>query len=131
MGGVWQSVSGSIVMIPDEGTYQLHERVALVTGAAGGIGSAVCEAYQACGAQCLGVDLRCGGTVRHCDVADEDSVESAFDACERLGPITDVVHGAGGRSLGAVADVDLEEFRRVVESTSLAVFSLPGRPRAA
>ena len=100
---------------PDKGVFRLEDRVVLVTGAAGGIGAAVCEAFRGCGAQCLGVDLRSGGGIQHCDVTDEESVDGAFDACGRLGALTDVVHAAGVLSLGAVAEVAPAEFRRVVE----------------
>lgn len=107
----------------------MKDRVVLVTGAAGGIGAAVCEAFRDQGARCLGVDLKSGGAVAHCDVADAASVDGAFAACARLGPITDVVHAAGIVSLGAVADVEPAEFRRVLEVNLTGSF-LVGRAAA-
>ena len=94
---------------------RLNERVVLVTGAASGIGAAVLRAFCADGAACLGVDLRAGRGILWCDVSDARSVDAAFEACARLGPLTDVVHAAGTLSLGAVADLDPAEFRRVVD----------------
>lgn len=68
-------------------------KVALVTGAAGGIGSAVARAFEEAGATVVGVDRGDG------DLASEPDVARIFGALERL----DVVfNGAGisGRSLG-------------------------------
>jgi meso-butanediol dehydrogenase / (S,S)-butanediol dehydrogenase / diacetyl reductase len=68
-------------------------RVALVTGAAGGIGSAVARAFEEAGATVVGVDREDG------DLASEPDVARIFGSVERL----DVVfNGAGisGRSLG-------------------------------
>lgn len=101
--------------MPYDSAFRWEDRAVLVTGAAGGIGGAVCTAFRERGAKCLGVDLRSGDNLQHCNVADEESVERAFDACERLGSLTDVVHAAGVLSLGAVAEIELAEFRRVLE----------------
>ncbi len=93
----------------------LKGRVALITGAAGGIGSAIYGAFREHGAHCLGVDLSAQGDIAQCDVSDAASVEQAFDACARLGALTDVVHAAGTVVLGPVADMQPEEFQRVLD----------------
>ena len=95
---------------------------ALVTGAGGAIGAAVCAEFERCGAGCVGVDLRPGGGVLACDVSDEASVRAAFDEAARGGGLTDVVHAAGIVSTGAVAEQSLEEFRRVIDVNLIGTF---------
>ena len=92
----------------------LAGRVALVTGAAGGIGAAVCRLFEMAGARCLGADLRGDGVLR-CDVTDERSVEAAYEAAARLGPLTDVVHAAAILQAGPLANLEADELRRVLE----------------
>ncbi len=77
----------------------LAGRVALVTGAASGIGAAVVRALAACDVRVAGVDLRhadgCAASVV-ADVGDADGVARAVDeVVERLGPPTLAVHAAG------------------------------------
>jgi 3alpha(or 20beta)-hydroxysteroid dehydrogenase len=100
----------------------LNDRLVLVTGAAGAIGRAVCEAFAEAGARCLGFDLRSEGNVGTCDVTDEASVEAAFSRATSTGVLTDVVHAAGLLSVGAVLDTPVEEFRHVLEVNLVGSF---------
>jgi NAD(P)-dependent dehydrogenase (short-subunit alcohol dehydrogenase family) len=79
----------------------LEGKAALVTGAAGGIGSAVVQAFAEAGAQVLGVDRVEGDYVA--DVTQADEVERAVaGAVARFGRLDVLFNGAGisGRSLG-------------------------------
>jgi NAD(P)-dependent dehydrogenase (short-subunit alcohol dehydrogenase family) len=89
----------------------LYGRRALVTGAAGDIGAAVCAELEAAGAEVLRCDLRDGPGVISCDVTNEDSTAAAFASA---GPLTDIVHAAGVGSVGPVADLALAEWNRVL-----------------
>ncbi len=75
----------------------LEGRVALVTGAAGGIGAAVTELLRAAGARVVGVDLEAADEDSlACDVSDPAAVEGMFEQlgkrCDRLDIL---VHCAG------------------------------------
>jgi meso-butanediol dehydrogenase/(S,S)-butanediol dehydrogenase/diacetyl reductase len=79
----------------------LEGKAALVTGAAGGIGSAVARAFAEAGARVLGVDRVEADLVY--DLARADEAERAVAEAEaRLGRLDVVFNGAGisGRSLG-------------------------------
>ena len=99
----------------------LEGKAALVTGAAGGIGSAVVRAFAEAGAQVLGVDRVEADYV--CDVTRSDEVERAVDAAlERFGRLDVVFNGAGisGRSLGdGRVDACAEEAWDAVLETNL------------
>ena len=93
--------------------FSLKGRNALVTGAAGGLGSAIVEALAETGADVAITDIdeaAAASTARavtarfdgrrfpaiHCDVTDEESVRGAFaEAEEALGPIDTLVNVAG------------------------------------
>lgn len=100
----------------------LAGRHALVTGAAGAIGAAICNAFRACGAHCIGVDVVAGNGVQACDVGDEASVRAAFEAATRDGRLTDVVNAAGIVSVGSVADLSVEELSRVLRVNLVGSF---------
>lgn len=72
--------------------------VALVTGAAGGIGGAVVGALSRAGCRVVATDLRepsTGDVRRAADLADPASVPALFDAAEaQLGPVRVLVHNA-------------------------------------
>lgn len=70
--------------------------VALVTGAAGGIGSAVVDALRAAGATVIGWDRQPDTDIRAVDVTDRDAVRAAWDELDtEHGPIGVVVAAAG------------------------------------
>jgi NAD(P)-dependent dehydrogenase (short-subunit alcohol dehydrogenase family) len=106
---------------------RLAGRVALVTGAASGIGEATAMRFASEGARIVGVDLvgsdrwaevaatAPDATFHVCDVTDEAAVAQVVaDAMQRHGRLDIVVNAAGVAGGGPVHMVDLEEFRRVV-----------------
>jgi len=112
----------------------LENRVALVTGAAGGIGRACALALAAAGARVAVTDLdpfalnelvaeirTTGGDAMTCrlDVADEASVAAAFDrVVETFGPVSILVTCAGIMAEGPTAahditDISLDDWERI------------------
>jgi NAD(P)-dependent dehydrogenase (short-subunit alcohol dehydrogenase family) len=68
----------------------------LITGAAGGIGSAAAGELRARGAQVIGLDLRPGDDIIACDVRDQKSVDAAVaEALARLGGLDVLINNAG------------------------------------
>lgn len=68
----------------------------LLTGAAGGIGSAATAELRARGAQVIGLDLDGGHDVIACDVREQASVDAAVAAAiERLGGLDVLINNAG------------------------------------
>ena len=68
----------------------------LLTGAAGGIGSAAAAELRKRGAQVVGLDLEPGDEIIACDVRDQTSVDGAVaEAIERLGGLDVLVNNAG------------------------------------
>ena len=71
----------------------LDGRIAVVTGAAGGIGSAVAEAFAAAGASVVGLDRE------QADLSEAESVEHAFASLDRFDVLVNCL-GISGRRLG-------------------------------
>jgi NAD(P)-dependent dehydrogenase (short-subunit alcohol dehydrogenase family) len=109
---------------------RLEGTIAFVTGAAGGIGSAVVRRFLEEGALVAGVDLAAdavgqaagaAGSGRllplSCDITDPDRMEQAVaEAAGEFGGLTTIVNAAGGSSPrdGRVSEAPLEEFWRVI-----------------
>jgi 3-hydroxybutyrate dehydrogenase len=82
----------------------LAGKVALVTGAAGALGAAVCETFAENGAAVVGVDLRGNGCV-HADVATPQGVHAALEAALRAyGKLDILVLNAGVQHVAPIAD---------------------------
>ncbi|MDX3642249.1 glucose 1-dehydrogenase [Streptomyces sp. MB09-02B] len=107
---------------------RLDERVAIVTGGAGGIGSAVARLLAAEGARVVVADVRedagaelaaeLGGRCRHqrLDVTDEDDWRRTVAEVEReLGPVSVLVNNAGIAEWGSMEQQPLASFRRVLD----------------
>jgi NAD(P)-dependent dehydrogenase (short-subunit alcohol dehydrogenase family) len=110
---------------------ELNRKIAVVTGAASGIGRALAEALAGQGARLVVADvdeaglaavtdaLRAGGTdvvAARCDVADVAQVEALRDtAVDVYGTVHVVCNNAGIGGGGGVAEMDLDLWRRVID----------------
>ena len=112
----------------------LSGRVALVTGAATGIGAAIAGALAACGA-CVAVTDRdaaeaqaraatiAGAVSTQLDVTSAASVAAGFDAAEAaLGPIDIVCANAGVSSMARIVDLTEAEWDRNFAVNAKGVF---------
>lgn len=100
----------------------LKDRVALVTGAAGGIGRAVTQALADCGATVIAADLKRTDAAHHgrvepmeLDVTNSAQIRACVgNIVSRHGRIDILVNVAGIVSMGSAADVTEEEWDRVM-----------------
>jgi len=92
----------------------------VITGAGGGIGSAMCRLSAADGAHVVALDRdvdglsRLGDTVRRSmvlDITDADQVGAAFDS---IGRVDVLINNAGVTAIGGFADIGAESFDRVM-----------------
>jgi len=108
-------------------------RVALVTGAAGGIGRATVAMFRSAGANVVAMDIDAArlpeqsaalvGVVA--DAADEQSVRSAVRrAIERFGRLDFAVAAAGAAGGGPLADTSLADWKRLLDVNLTSAFLL-------
>lgn len=116
----------------------LNEKVAIVTGAAGGIGIACVERFVKEGARVMMSDLAVerdaqvterlkvageGIAYRQCDVGDRGAVDALVAATvERFGRVDIMVSNAGITNSGQFLDVSENDFNRVVRVNLNGVF---------
>jgi NAD(P)-dependent dehydrogenase (short-subunit alcohol dehydrogenase family) len=100
--------------------------VAIVSGAARGIGASVVERFVAAGWSVVGVDLDTGesdGAWVAGDVTSEDTWQRALALAEDLGPLRVVVNNAGAQGVGGrIADTEVEDFDRVIDVNVRSAF---------
>lgn len=110
--------------------FSLTNRVAVITGAASGMGLATARRFAAAGAQVVIFDRsngsleakEIGATFHQVDVADESSVKTALDAvAERFGRIDVLVNNAGVFVEGALEESTTEEWTRNFQVNTLGV----------
>lgn len=117
---------------------RLHSRVALVTGAASGIGKAIAKRLASEGAAVLVTDVQdpagtqvatdiAGGggraAYRHLDVTSQQEWEGAVAAAlEEFGRLDILVNNAGLGDLAAIEDTSLEDWNRTIGIDQTGVF---------
>jgi NAD(P)-dependent dehydrogenase (short-subunit alcohol dehydrogenase family) len=105
---------------------ELNGKVAVITGAGSGMGRATASVFVREGAKLLAADIsgRQDETATElgedvvgwkCDVSSEPDVEAMFAAAlDRFGRVDVVLNVAGVGSFGMLADLDIEEYERVL-----------------
>ena len=92
----------------------LGGKIVLVTGAAGGIGSAICAAIRTAGGTALASDLE-GHADIALDVSSEDDWRRTHDDIAREhGRLDGLVNAAGIVALGTVEELDLATWKKVL-----------------
>jgi NAD(P)-dependent dehydrogenase (short-subunit alcohol dehydrogenase family) len=123
-----------------ETTLRMDGRTALITGAAGLIGSALCKGFAANGAHVIMVDRDAAGLARlaadigtsttqfECDVTDPDAIDQMLAAViERLGRIDVLVNNAGGNRRLLPHEVTLADWSYVTELNLTTCFLMSQR----
>jgi 3(or 17)beta-hydroxysteroid dehydrogenase len=95
---------------------RLRDKVILITGAAGAVGSAVAEAVVQAGGLAVATDLAGSAGMDHAlDVTSEEDWRRVVDDIDRAaGRLDGLVNAAGIAVFGSVEDTDLATWRRVM-----------------
>lgn len=117
--------------------FRLDGKVALITGAASGIGAAVAQTLAAQGARVVVADIdRAGGEVSAAairdsggdavyaplDVTDSESVEAAFGSADMLGSLSLLVNCAGIGFVGDILATTTADWDRLMAVNAKGVF---------
>lgn len=96
-------------------------KTVVITGAAGGLGRALCRRFIAAGAKVAGMDLSVsniepGVLALSCDITDESSCRAAFDKIrDSLGGIDVLVNNAGISHRSLFSQTDAKVLRKVMD----------------
>jgi len=110
---------------------KLENKVAIVTGAASGIGLAIANTYLAEGAKVIYADLKPGdlkldnekAIFVSCDVTKKEEVESLINAAiEKFGRLDIMVNNAGIGTMGGILDVKYEDWDKTIAVNLTGVF---------
>ena len=95
---------------------RLRDKVILITGAAGAVGSAVADAVVEAGGLAVTTDLAgCAGMDHALDVASEEDWRRVIDDIDRAaGRLDGLVNAAGIATPGTVEDTDFATWRKVM-----------------
>lgn len=103
-------------------------RHVVITGAAGGIGSAICRRFADEGANVTGLDVSkptYGALNFDCDLTDKQSVAIAIDQSQqRFGPAFAVIHAAAISENATVLQSSAESFNRIFDCNVASIVRL-------
>jgi NAD(P)-dependent dehydrogenase (short-subunit alcohol dehydrogenase family) len=117
--------------------FRLDQQIALVTGAASGIGRGIAVGLAAAGADIACFDLPGAALEEACaeieaigqraiaipgDVTDPDSVRGAVRDAESLGPLSLAVNSAGIANAAPAEEMSLSQWQRVIDINLTGVF---------
>lgn len=118
----------------------MSARVALVSGAARGIGRACAQALAADGAQVMAADVNgdgaretaeligVGARAYVCDFSSPEQIDALFAEVERdVGSVSVLVNNAGVASPADFLETSLEDFKRVIDLNLVGTFSATQR----
>ena len=104
----------------------LEGKTALVTGGAGGIGSAICARFERKGANVIAADLADNGgagTYRHFDVTDETEIIATFEGLAKdWGRLDILVNAAGIEIEETIENTTLEQWNRIFAVNATGMF---------
>ena len=113
-----------------------EQPIALVTGAAQGIGYASAEALKEDGAKLVLADINGGGVAAAadklgdgtlsitCDMAEPDQIAAMFEQIESdLGPVSILVNNAGVALPAEFLETSIEQFQKVIDINLTGVFA--------
>ena len=102
----------------------------LVTGATGGMGSAISKSLIAKGYRVFGIDYREGEKIEglhffNCDVTDSASIAAVYDKIAEITPVLDgIVHTAGIYDMDSLIEMSEERFIRIFDINFFGVFRI-------
>lgn len=101
-------------------------KTVIVTGANGGIGTAICQAILSAGDKPIGIDMQAGGAgeweYHSCDLADVDAVAAVFGKILATHAIDVLVNNAAHYHAKTFFDIEIEDFDRSMAVNVRAAF---------